>query len=70
MVPVLEEILAATASLLGAEMAAIRLLDRDRDELDTVVSLGLSTEYLERYGRIPVGSEACGLAVRARRAGR
>ncbi len=63
MAPVLEEILAATASLLGAEMAAIRLLDRDRDELDTVVSLGLFTEYLERYGRIPVGSEACGLAV-------
>ncbi len=32
-------------------------------ELETVVSLGLSPEYLERFGRVPVGVGACGLAV-------
>ncbi len=61
--PVLEEILAAVTSLQGAELGAILLLDRDRDELETVVSLGLPAAYLERFGRMPVGVEACGLAV-------
>jgi PAS domain S-box-containing protein len=62
--PVLEEVLAAVAALQGAEMAAIRLLDRDRDELEIVVNLGLSPAYLERFGRVRLGVEACGLAVR------
>jgi PAS domain S-box-containing protein len=61
--PVLEEILAAVASLQGAEMAVLRLLNRDREELEAVVSLGLPPEYLEQFGRVPIGVEACGLAV-------
>jgi PAS domain S-box-containing protein len=61
--PVLEEILSAVAAIQGAELAALRLLDRDRGELETVVSLGLPPEYLERFGRIPVGEQACGRAV-------
>ena len=61
--PVLEEILAAVTSLQGAELGAILLLDRDRGELETVVSLGLPAAYLERFGRMPVGVGACGLAV-------
>ncbi len=64
--PVLEEILAAVTSLQGAELGAILLLDRDRDELETVVSLGLPAAYLERFGRMPVGVGACGLAVERR----
>ena len=51
--PVLEEILAAVTSLQGAELGAIRILDRDRGELETVVSLGLPPAYLERFGRMP-----------------
>jgi PAS domain S-box-containing protein len=62
--PVLEEVLSALTALLGAEMGAIRLLRGDRDELETVVSLTLPPEYLERFGRLPVGEQACGLAVR------
>ena len=64
--PVLEEILAAVTSLQGAELGAILLLDRDRGELETVVSLGLPAAYLERFGRMPVGVGACGLAVERR----
>jgi signal transduction histidine kinase len=52
------------ASIQGAEMAAIRLFNRDRDELEIVVSLGLPPEYLERFGRVGMGVEACGLAFR------
>ena len=63
LVPVLEEILAAVTSIQGAELGAIRLLDRDRGELEAVVSLGLPPAYLERFGRMPVGVGACGLAV-------
>ena len=62
--PVLEEILSAVASIQGAEMGAIRLLDRDRGELEIVVSLGVPPAYLERFGRVTVGDQACGLAVR------
>jgi signal transduction histidine kinase len=62
--PVLEEILSAVTALQGAEMGALRLLDADRDELETIVSLGLPEEYLERFGRLPVGKLACGLAIR------
>jgi PAS domain S-box-containing protein len=61
--PVLEEILAAVASLQGAEMATLRLLDRDRDELESVVSLGLPPAYLDRFGRVATGDEACGLVL-------
>ncbi len=63
LVPILEEVLAAVAALLGAELGAIRLLDRDRNDLNTVVSLGLSPAYLEAFGPVPVGVGACGLAV-------
>ena len=63
LVPILEEVLAAVAALLGAELGAIRLLDRDRNDLNTVVSLGLSPAYLEAFGRVPTGVGACGLAV-------
>lgn len=54
---VLEEILSAVASLLGAEMGAIRLLDRDSEQLEVVVSLGLRPEYLERFGRVAMGGD-------------
>jgi PAS domain S-box-containing protein len=62
--PKLEEILTSTAALLGAEMGTIRLLDRDRDELEAVVSLNLPQEYLERFDRVKPGVEACGMAVK------
>jgi PAS domain S-box-containing protein len=66
--PVLEEILSAVTSLQGAEMGAIRILDRERDELEAVVSLGLPPAYLERFGRVAAGGDqACGLAVRRAR---
>src|SRR5262249_46596925 len=51
LVPILEEVLAAVMSLLGAEVGVVRLLDRDGNDLDTVVSLGLSSAYLEAFGR-------------------
>ncbi len=60
---VLEEVLAAFASFHGADLGAIRMLHPGHGELETVVSLGLSPEYLERFGRVPVGVGACGLAV-------
>jgi hypothetical protein len=63
LVPILEEVLAAATSLLGAELGAIRLFDRGRGALETVVSLGLSPGYLAAFGRGPVGVGACGLAV-------
>jgi signal transduction histidine kinase len=63
LVTILEEVLTATASLLGAELGALRLFDRDRNDLDTVVGLGLSTTGLEAFGRVPIGSGVCGLAV-------
>ncbi len=59
----LEEVLVAVASLLGAEVGAIRLLDRSRNRLETVVSLGLSPGELEAFGAGPVGVGASGLAV-------
>jgi hypothetical protein len=39
--PILEEILAAVASLKGAELGVVRRFDRDRGELEMVVSLGM-----------------------------
>jgi PAS domain S-box-containing protein len=66
LVPVLEEVLGGVVSLLGAELGAIRLLDRGRDELEIVVNLGLSPAYIEAFGRVPIGVGACGLAVERR----
>ncbi|HEX8199548.1 MAG TPA: PAS domain-containing protein, partial [Isosphaeraceae bacterium] len=39
--PMLEEILAAVMSVQGAEMGAVRLYDRQRDDLEVVTSVGL-----------------------------
>jgi PAS domain S-box-containing protein len=63
LVSILEEVLAAVASLQGAELGTIELFDRGHNMLETVVSLGLSRDYLEAFGRGPVGVGACGLAV-------
>jgi hypothetical protein len=61
--PIMEEILSAVASLERAELGVVRLFDRDRGELETVVSLGMPPAYVQRYGRLPIGVEACELAV-------
>jgi PAS domain S-box-containing protein len=61
--PILEEVLSAVTSLQGAELGAIRLWNADRNELETVVNQGLPAAYLERFGRLPLGVETCGLAV-------
>jgi PAS domain S-box-containing protein len=66
LVPILEEVLAAATSLVGAELGAIRLFDRGHNTLESVVTLGLSPAYLEAFGRVPVGVGACGLAVERR----
>jgi PAS domain S-box-containing protein len=63
LVPILEEVLAAVTSLLGAEIGEVRLHDRESNEFDTVVSLGLSPAYLQAFKRVPIGAGACGLAV-------
>ena len=47
--PILEEILSAVASLEGVELGVVRLFDRDRGELETVVSLGMPLAYIQRY---------------------
>jgi PAS domain S-box-containing protein len=62
--PVLEEILSAVASIQGAEMGTLRLLDRDRGVLESVVSLGVPPEYLEHFGRVPLEGPACGQSAR------
>src|SRR5262249_21710312 len=40
-----------------------RLYDPVRRDLRIVASVGLSPEYLDRYGRVAVGDVACGLAI-------
>ncbi len=60
---VLEEVLGACASLLGADRGAIGMVHPGHGDLETVVSLGLPPEYLDRFGRMAVGVGACGLAV-------
>jgi signal transduction histidine kinase len=61
--PLLEEIVASIASLQGAEIGIARLYDPVRRDLRIVASVGLSPEYLDRYGRVAVGDVACGLAI-------
>ncbi len=61
--PVLEEILVSVTALHGAEMGIIRLLDRDRRELDVAVSQGIAPEFLQQFGRLQVGVGVCGLAI-------
>jgi PAS domain S-box-containing protein len=63
MEPLLEEILLATVSIQGADMGMVRLHDPVRGDLRIVASLGFPPLYLERYGRVPVGDVACGLAI-------
>ena len=64
--PLLEEILAAATAILGAEIGMVRLYDPIQDRLEIVASVGLPAEFLERYGRVPAGDVACGLAVERR----
>jgi PAS domain S-box-containing protein len=61
--PLLEEILAATAAIQGAEIGMVRLYDPARRDLRIVASMGLPKEFLERYGRVSVDDVACGLAI-------
>ncbi|MBV8382592.1 MAG: PAS domain-containing protein [Planctomycetaceae bacterium] len=61
--PLLEETLAAAMAIEGAEMGLVRLYDPQRDELETVASVGLSEVFLERFGRVRAGVAACGLAI-------
>lgn len=60
--PLLKEILEAAMAIQGGEMGVVRLFDPARGKLATVVNLGLPAAYLERFGSVPVGVAACGLA--------
>ncbi len=60
---VADEVLAAVTSTVGAEMGVVRLRDLERGDLETVASAGLAPEWLERFGRLAVGEDACGLAI-------
>ncbi len=61
--PMLEEVLAAVMSVQGAEMGLVRLVDRERGDLEIVASVGLPEAFLTRFGRIPPGVAACGMAI-------
>lgn len=61
--PLLEEIVEALVSIHGAEMGIARVYDPVRRDLRVVASVGLPQEYLGRYGCIPLGDLACGLAI-------
>ena len=61
--PMLEEVLAAVMAVQGAEMGLVRLLDRERGDLEIVASVGLPEAFLTRFGRVPPGVAACGMAI-------
>jgi PAS domain S-box-containing protein len=63
LLPLLERVLAATASLHGTDMGIVRIYDPERSDLEIVASLGMSQQYLDRYRRVPVGDVASGLAI-------
>jgi signal transduction histidine kinase len=60
------EILGAVSATLGAEIGVVRVRDPERGDLETIASAGLAPEWLARYGRLPIGQDACGLAVACR----
>ncbi|MEJ7640460.1 MAG: PAS domain-containing protein, partial [Singulisphaera sp.] len=61
--PMLEEVLAAVMAVQGAEMGLVRLVDRERGDLEIVASVGLPGAFLTRFGRLPKGVAACGKAI-------
>lgn len=63
---VLREVLAAIMTLQEAQSGVLMLFDPERGDLQTVASIGLSDEYLERLNRLPIGEGACGTAVERR----
>jgi PAS domain S-box-containing protein len=62
----LREVLAAVVTLQQTDMGVVTLLDPERNDLDTVASIGLSQEYLDLVGRVPMGIGACGAAATER----
>ena len=63
---VLREVLAGVVTLQGANAGVLMLFDREGQDLYTVASLGLSDQYLDQVGRVPVGAGACGAAIERR----
>ena len=59
----MEEIVGAAATILGAERVMLWLRDPARDEFSAVTNLGLDA-FLAHVGRVPIDSGACGLAAR------
>ncbi len=64
--PVLEEVLGAVTAIEGSDQGVLMLFDREAEELYTAASRGLSEDYLNQVGRIPVGQGPCGAAVAQR----
>jgi signal transduction histidine kinase len=64
--PLLGEILASAAGMLGAELGLLRLYDPAARELRLAASLGLPEEYLRQVVPLPLGEMACGLVAQTR----
>ena len=61
---VLDAITAGAAELLGDEVVALRLIDEtDPDVMVMVSSVGISSELLAQFGRLPVGTGVGGRAI-------
>jgi GAF domain-containing protein len=64
--PVLEEVLDATISLLGADFGNIQLYDSETRELKIIAQRGFQQEFLDYFNSVGEGTAACGAALERR----